>query len=513
MTKMSRAVGVSVEQLQSLRHAASLGGLEATQLDKAVQKLAINIADMSRGVGLAKDVFEKHNISVKNADGSLRTVMEVMADVADVTAGMTNATEKADLAYKLFGARGAKMINMLNGGSDAMHEAMLEAEKLGLVMSEETVNGVEDANDAITRLSSFLKSTFHQVVAKLAPAIQLITDNIREWIEMKVDEHGGIGEIAQLFALNLIEAGKSILKTFKVVYDGIAKFIFDIKALVKRERTLAAVNREIETFLDLKNKIETKGKWDFGEGLYDLIHLFQEGTPLETVNSLLDALYKEKEALKDFKEEIPTLEIEAWLIAMKSIEAEIRGVYVTNGLLNDSLKETANVLADQPTIWDKMKDGFAAYKESVEKGTKSIADVTMDVFKSVEDTIVNMVMGIKTDFKALVKSILADLVRIQVRKNIVIPLAGMLGFADGGRPPVGRPSIVGERGAELFVPDSAGTIIPNNQLGGGTINVTYSPNINALDPRTAASVIAENAPQIVGVVRQAFNRNGQAVAL
>ena len=43
-------------------------------------------------------------------------------------------------------------------------------------------------------------------------------------------------------------------------------------------------------------------------------------------------------------------------------------------------------------------------------------------------------------------------------------------FADGGRPPVGRPSIVGERGPELFVPRSSGNIIPNNKLGGGSTN-------------------------------------------
>jgi len=50
-------------------------------------------------------------------------------------------------------------------------------------------------------------------------------------------------------------------------------------------------------------------------------------------------------------------------------------------------------------------------------------------------------------------------------------------FADGGRPPVGRASIVGERGPELFVPDRAGTIVPNNAMGGSTnivINVDAS---------------------------------------
>jgi hypothetical protein len=48
-------------------------------------------------------------------------------------------------------------------------------------------------------------------------------------------------------------------------------------------------------------------------------------------------------------------------------------------------------------------------------------------------------------------------------------LFGLLGFADGGRPPVGVPSIVGERGPELFVPDGPGTIIPNHKLGAGSM--------------------------------------------
>ena len=47
----------------------------------------------------------------------------------------------------------------------------------------------------------------------------------------------------------------------------------------------------------------------------------------------------------------------------------------------------------------------------------------------------------------------------------------MSSFANGGRPPVGRPSLVGERGPELFVPDRAGTIIPNHAMGGMNIVV------------------------------------------
>jgi len=49
------------------------------------------------------------------------------------------------------------------------------------------------------------------------------------------------------------------------------------------------------------------------------------------------------------------------------------------------------------------------------------------------------------------------------------------GFANGGQPPVGKASMVGERGAELFVPSSQGTIIPNRNLGGGQTVVNNYP--------------------------------------
>jgi murein DD-endopeptidase MepM/ murein hydrolase activator NlpD len=42
-------------------------------------------------------------------------------------------------------------------------------------------------------------------------------------------------------------------------------------------------------------------------------------------------------------------------------------------------------------------------------------------------------------------------------------IKGSLGFANGGRPPMGRISIVGERGPELFVPDQPGTIVPQGR--------------------------------------------------
>ncbi len=71
---------------------------------------------------------------------------------------------------------------------------------------------------------------------------------------------------------------------------------------------------------------------------------------------------------------------------------------------------------------------------------------------------------------------------------------GLSAFAAGGRPPTGVPSLVGERGPELFVPDSAGTIIPadktaammsqgGSSFGGGGMGGTSVTVSTFLDPQ------------------------------
>ena len=64
-------------------------------------------------------------------------------------------------------------------------------------------------------------------------------------------------------------------------------------------------------------------------------------------------------------------------------------------------------------------------------------------------------------------------------------------FAEGGRPPVGKASIVGERGPELFVPKVAGTIVPNDAMGGGGDSVVN--NITVSVDATGSAVSGSSA--------------------
>ena len=82
------------------------------------------------------------------------------------------------------------------------------------------------------------------------------------------------------------------------------------------------------------------------------------------------------------------------------------------------------------------------------------------------------------------------------------------GFEKGGRPPVGRPSIVGEKGAELFVPDQAGTIVPNDKLGMGK-SVTVNFNINTVDARGFDELLVNSRGTLVNLINSAVNEKGR----
>ena len=143
----------------------------------------------------------------------------------------------------------------------------------------------------------------------------------------------------------------------------------------------------------------------------------------------------------------------------------------------------------------RIRDGIQINRDLKEQAEN--AKAVKDAFDSLSDSINN---DIKEGIKGLIKgtSTLGDLLNNVADRFLDVALnqalfgsilgsggkkgGGILGaiglFANGGRPPVGRPSIVGERGPELFVPRSSGTIVPNNKLGGGN-NTSVVVNVDA----------------------------------
>lgn len=85
----------------------------------------------------------------------------------------------------------------------------------------------------------------------------------------------------------------------------------------------------------------------------------------------------------------------------------------------------------------------------------------------------------------VLKQLGLDLIRLVFQNVVTAPLATGIGDfirgkrADGGPVSSGSPYLVGERGPELFVPGSSGSIVPNDAMrsgggGGPSVNITYN---------------------------------------
>lgn len=84
------------------------------------------------------------------------------------------------------------------------------------------------------------------------------------------------------------------------------------------------------------------------------------------------------------------------------------------------------------------------------------------------------------------------------------------GRAIGGSVISDKSYVVGENGPEMFTPQGAGSITPNNKLGGDVTNINFT--INAVDTRNFQQLLAEQKGLIVGMVRSAVNDKGRQFA-
>ena len=150
----------------------------------------------------------------------------------------------------------------------------------------------------------------------------------------------------------------------------------------------------------------------------------------------------------------------------------------------DELKEKQKFLTEelgkQPGILEDMNDKTKSLHSEVDKVAEAFKELSVTIGEDIKEGIKGLIKGTSTlsDLLNNVADKFLDVALNQALFGDILGskgdkgggLLGFLGFANGGRPPVNRPSIVGEKGPELFVPRSSGNIIPNNKLGGGSTN-------------------------------------------
>ena len=229
-------------------------------------------------------------------------------------------------------------------------------------------------------------------------------------------------------------------------------------------------------------------------------------------------------AIKRSEEAISTGNFQAAVEAANIADRKrrIQELIDKNNELNVSIKGITAELEKEPTgFMTTMRDAIEKFKDDAGAASNTLMESFGRTFTGLEDIFTNFFKTGKLRLKDFTNLFISELGKIIARALVLNILTGgkARAFSDlgslfrerGGTVSANKPYIVGERGAEVFVPNKTGTIISNQNLKGAggsamPVNITY--NIQAFDSKDTIAAITENAPTISAIIESEFNRRG-----
>ncbi len=528
LTKTASKIGTTTESLSALRYAADITGVATNTLDMALQRFTRRSAEAAAGTGEAKAAIKELGLNARELQKL--PLDKQMLELANAFEAVETESDKLRLAFKLFDSEGAALVNTLALGSKGMQELFTEAEDLGLIMSTTASKGVENTVDSLTRLFGLMRGITNQTVAALAPAIQYLTDTLRNFVLQGIkDADGSVTGFAQTLAIRLIGGIQTALKAFEDLANGFLA-IYNTALKVKDGLTRAFTPdieknaRQLQTEIDALNeklaggKMRQKVRQNTKERLASLIALKEKAVEAGDSLGLIDKLdfasgmIKHLENAKKAIGEIPT---------------------ITESITPRVLASINNI----DLAFQSWSDGLPTMEENL----KSLTDQGLNGLTDALTAGVTGAANFADAMKAMAKSVVDSLIKMLIQKYIVDAAFGAITAGFGGGSPVaggtpsvpvmssagsrpmspraiggsvqaGQPYMVGERGQEMFVPNQSGSIIPNDKMGGGGVVVNQTINVTTGVQQTVRAEIATLMPQIAnaakGAVVEARQRGG-----
>lgn len=173
----AKKIGVATETLSALEYAAKQAGVEFESLQSSLGKLAKYQVEAATGNKEAANTFRALGIEIKDANGNLRDVGDLLPDIARVFAQMEDGSAKTALAIRLFGKSGADLIPLLDEGAEGLKTMTDRAAELGAVIDSETAANADAFNDALDDLQTAVSGVAMAVAAELLPDLRNLTDS------------------------------------------------------------------------------------------------------------------------------------------------------------------------------------------------------------------------------------------------------------------------------------------------------------------------------------------------
>ncbi len=477
--------------------------------------------------------------------GSRTLKLSILADVDDLRKKLgTGSQEVEGFGSKVadFGKKAAAAFAVAAAAAAAYAgkllidgvKAAIEDEKAQTALAT-SLRNVAGANDAVV-------AGVEKYITKTALAVGVTDDQLRPSFDRLVRSTKDVEEAQKLQALALdIAAGsgkslETVSQALGRAYDGntagLGRLGLGLSAAELKSMTFDQVTQQLaatfggqateqaETFAGKMERLSIavdEGKETVGAFVLDAItplisNFVEKGIPAiaafadEIGPKLTPIIDNIVMVFRDFL--IPTFK-QWWRIVSQDIIPAISAVVipVIQGLFS-VFNKVKNAVMENRDEFAKLepiiKAVYAAIKilapiiggalKTALSGVGSVLATIVNGFASVASAIGSAYENLK-DFINLIKNNPA----VKGISNVIGSVFGG-GRAEGGAVKAGTSYVVGERGAEMFVPKTDGVIIPNNKMGGGGTVNNFNINVTgALDQEGVAR-------QIVDILNNSFYR-------
>jgi hypothetical protein len=486
LSKASQKVGTTTEELAKLRRAADLSGVSSEGLEKALIRLNVGLSKIGEKGNDASKALQQ--IGVEAGSNTL----DAMQKIADHFAKLPDGVQKTSEAYRIFGKAGADLIPMLNSGAEGLRAAADEAVRLGLVIDGQTARAAEAFNDNLNRLGKVVDGVSAQIATGLLPALSAMTDALARgastsgvWVDLGKAIGSSMLAIARAAAVVGVEMRNTTVAIGAAVDAGRA--LASGEGMSGVQRVLNAADSRIkfnrkyaEAVFDSMQQDMNNFKPGSGGGAGSNAGMISAPTATKTKASARTSRDN------DF--------------APSSFS---RGSLI-NGEEDNLINRLRMAQAALPDIRTNL-EALAQYDFSIDLIDRQQLQLAEDYTRTLTEGLAQAVIygrNFGDVLKGIAQQILSSgLINILSGGKFGSSFGDSLGaigsifggFRAGGGPvSAGKAYVVGEKRPELFVPSTAGYIMPNVPGGGGqggTTRVVLEPS-----PLFAVTVI-EGATQ------------------
>jgi hypothetical protein len=226
LQETSDKLGVSTDFLQKFRYAAEQSGVKLSEAEMAIQRFLRRAGTAnSEGGDQLKKVFDDLGVSLTEANGTVKNGEKLFVEFADAIGKVKDPNEKLTKSFALLDSEGVNLLKMIKDGGDSFRELSKEAEDLGLVLDNKTINSVKDTEAELRKTKAGFVALGAKVLPVVLKALQL---SVNGWSAL----HGAcklLNVEIQLFA-------KTVAKE---VTDAFTKFDAHLDLLVEKAKAFA----------------------------------------------------------------------------------------------------------------------------------------------------------------------------------------------------------------------------------------------------------------------------------